>query len=344
MIILILVFLYVPVQVLNAKKCTDKVDDIMVIKNKGDGKYGKEIAKKINFKRILSIGVENGPKYLLFGRRMKVRADKEQNIYILDIGNQRILKFDKDGNFLWEAGRSGQGPGEFEYPLGLLVTDEEIIVAETSRIHFFDKKGEFKETHKVEKFINDIISYSNNQILASLSVTGQTGIVTAYFTKEGKLVKIFQSYLEPKLIYDEGQRPKVSWGGGYAGQFKDQIYICLPESYEIQVYKMDGKLIKRILRDIKITPAKVEVSGNMFFVADRDEVGPIFSLSNGMVVVRLRHEYKYYLDFFDKNSEFLGSYSISEDMNLIEIDAFDNFYFLQTYPFPKLIKCNLEWK
>ena len=322
---------------------TDKEKEIVIL-NRGDGKYEKEIDKRIGFKRILSIGVESGPKYLVFGTQMKVRTDKEQNIYLLDTENRRILRFDKNGNFLWEAGRGGQGPGEFEYPVGLLVTDEEIIVADVSRIHFFDKKGKFKETHRLEKLINDIISYSNNRILASLSITGQTGIATAYFTKEGKLVRIFQSYFGSKIIHDEGARVQVSWGGGYARQFKDEIYICLPECYEIQIYKMDGKLIKKILRDIKITPAKVEVSNSMFSVIEGDEVGPVFPLSNGMLVVKLRYKYKYYLDFFDKNFEFLGSYPIPEDMNLIEVDSFDNFYFLQTYPFPKLVKCSLEWK
>jgi hypothetical protein len=54
---------------------------------------------------ILSIGDEEGQEYLLFHSDLNVAVDSELNIYVLDIKNHRLLKFDKMGAFIWETGR-----------------------------------------------------------------------------------------------------------------------------------------------------------------------------------------------------------------------------------------------
>ncbi|MCP2520400.1 6-bladed beta-propeller [Candidatus Aminicenantes bacterium AC-708-M15] len=329
-----------------------KEKGIIIIENKGNGIYGKDIKNKISFKEILSIGVEEGPDYLMFGNYIKVDVDQEENVYILDSQNSRVLKFDKNGKFLWQVGRKGQGPGEFEYPEDLIITENELIVAESTRIHYFDKNGNFKKTYRMEKPIKGIIACPDNQIIASLLITGQVGVGCAFFTKEGKLIRIFKSQVGKKIFEDRGKnKAKLIWGGGYVNIFKNSIYICLPEKYEIQVYAMDGKLIKKIFRDIKIKPAEVQVfEGGGGFVMDMDEVGPIYFLKDGTLIVKLRlakgegkdFHYEYYLDFFNKDFKFLGSYPVAKDMDLVKADSFNNFYFLQKYPFPKIIKCTLE--
>ena len=207
------------------------------IRNKGNGIYGKDIKKKISFKEILSIGVEEGLDYLMFGNNIKIDVDNDQNIYVLDSQNSRVLKFDKNGKFLWQVGRKGQGPGEFGFAEDLIITENELIVAESTRIHYFDKNGNFKKTYRVEKPIKDIIACSDNQIIASLLITGQVGVGCAFFTKEGKLIRIFKSQLGKKIFEDRGKgKAKLIWGGGYVNIFKNNIYICLPEKYEIHAY------------------------------------------------------------------------------------------------------------
>src|SRR4051794_8753843 len=48
-------------------------------------------------------------------------ADPSGNIYVADVYNHRIQKFDSNGNFLTKWGSFGSGDGEFYYPYDVAV-------------------------------------------------------------------------------------------------------------------------------------------------------------------------------------------------------------------------------
>ncbi len=82
----------------------------------------------------------DGPDDVAFG--------KSGEIYVADgEGNSRIVKFDRDGNFVREWGRRGSGKGEFRLP-HTIVTDSEGLVyvgdRENARIQVFDSDGNFR--------------------------------------------------------------------------------------------------------------------------------------------------------------------------------------------------------
>lgn len=70
---------------------------------------------KIELKFVRQIGVFEGPddNYMFF-LPTDFAVDNEGNIYVLDMGNFRIQKFDKDCKYLATFGREGQGPSEFQ--------------------------------------------------------------------------------------------------------------------------------------------------------------------------------------------------------------------------------------
>ena len=74
---------------------------VTVIESEGSGLWGDKINEKITFKENLSLGVEEGEKFLVFHSELDVAIDSESNIYVLDMRNHRFLKFDKMGNFIW---------------------------------------------------------------------------------------------------------------------------------------------------------------------------------------------------------------------------------------------------
>ncbi|MCP4403302.1 MAG: 6-bladed beta-propeller [bacterium] len=53
-----------------------------------------------------------------------VGIDKDDNVYVTEIGNNRIQVFDKDGNFITMWGRQGSGDGEFGNLHGIIVDKE----------------------------------------------------------------------------------------------------------------------------------------------------------------------------------------------------------------------------
>jgi uncharacterized protein (TIGR03663 family) len=50
-----------------------------------------------------------------------VVVDKQGNVYISDTGNKRIVVTDGEGNFLYQWGAFGAGPGQFSEPIGLAI-------------------------------------------------------------------------------------------------------------------------------------------------------------------------------------------------------------------------------
>ena len=116
-------------------------DGIKVIINPNEPLYG-EIT--FDLEEDLSIGNEEDENYMFY-RGVSIEVDSEENIFVLDRGNFRIQKFDRNGKYLQSIGRQGQGPGEFERPSTLyLDSDDNLYVEDSGKVHIFNKGGEFK--------------------------------------------------------------------------------------------------------------------------------------------------------------------------------------------------------
>ena len=75
-----------------------------------------------------------------------VTTDSSGNIYVADSGNDRIVKFDPNGNYMMQFGISGNSDGQFMDPRGVAVDNTGYIyVADTvnNRIQKFDSSGKF---------------------------------------------------------------------------------------------------------------------------------------------------------------------------------------------------------
>ena len=75
-----------------------------------------------------------------------VATDSSDNVYVVDSGNNRIQKFDPDGNFITKWGSAGSGDGQFSEPVGV-ATDSfgNVFVADSgnNRIQKFEPDGTF---------------------------------------------------------------------------------------------------------------------------------------------------------------------------------------------------------
>ena len=83
----------------------------------------------------------------LFNQPTDVAFGKNGEIYVTDgYGNSRVVKFDRDGNFIKAWGSYGTGPGEFNLPHSIVVDQSGRVYVgdrENKRIQIFDADGNF---------------------------------------------------------------------------------------------------------------------------------------------------------------------------------------------------------
>ncbi|MEO8288474.1 MAG: 6-bladed beta-propeller [Chloroflexota bacterium] len=75
-----------------------------------------------------------------------VATDTEGNVYVTDVGNARVQKFDNNGKFLAQWGSQGEGDGQFSDPFGIAVSKQGFVyVSEYTHnlVQKFDTNGKF---------------------------------------------------------------------------------------------------------------------------------------------------------------------------------------------------------
>ena len=100
------------------------------------------IKMEILYMSVGSHGIGEGE----FNNPTDVAVDSIGNILVADSGNDRIQKFDKDGNFVSEFGQSGQDNGQFDTILGIEIDDKDnlfVADSENHRIQKFNRDGTF---------------------------------------------------------------------------------------------------------------------------------------------------------------------------------------------------------
>ena len=103
----------------------------------------------------LTLGVRgvagNDPKH--FNRPTGVAVSADGSFYVSDgYLNTRVMKFDREGKFLFQWGTPGNGPGEFDLPHGVALDSHRVYVADRSnaRVQIFDMNGTFFTQWKSE--------------------------------------------------------------------------------------------------------------------------------------------------------------------------------------------------
>ena len=100
---------------------------------------------ELRLERDLVLGVADQPEEQAFGSIMASAVAEDGSIFIVDGANRQVSVFDSNGNFVRRFGRRGRGPGEFEFPYRIRVTEAEVYVYDRSihRINVYDLAGNF---------------------------------------------------------------------------------------------------------------------------------------------------------------------------------------------------------
>ena len=329
-----------------------KEQGVTVIESEGSGIWGDKINEKVTFKENLSLGEEEGREFLTFHSELDLAVDSESNIFVLDIRNHRLLKFTKEGNFIWKTGRKGQGPGEFRNPSEVVLspTEEIWVLDPPTLIHLFDAQGKYQRTINLKGRCSNFQFLPDGRLFISRTTRGQMGIAAEYYSIEGEFLEKFPDE------YRYGQNLPSWAGGGFGGGFRfleGKIYMTLPDKYEIREYDLKGKLLEKIKRDFELKPPGLREYQRGYIMMASNVMGPCFLYKRKMLLNMLmlverkaerEFEIKLYLDFFNEKGQFLGSYKLPEETRLNTIDPENNLYFVQQEPFPRVVRSTLDLK
>jgi hypothetical protein len=165
---------------------------IKVIINPKDPISGDTV---LNLAEELSIGNENDENYA-FHKGIDFAVDKEGNVFVLDKGNVRIQKFDKNGRYLLAIGGKGRGPGEFQSVSGAFIDSRSALYISQGRtISVFDEIGRFARSIPLDTFIYSFGITSEGNVIATTSSIGRKTCEDLIFIDStGRRVKTLASF------------------------------------------------------------------------------------------------------------------------------------------------------
>ncbi|MBI3639907.1 MAG: HYR domain-containing protein [Thaumarchaeota archaeon] len=170
-----------------------------------------------------------------------ISIDSAGNVYVTDLGNRRVEKFDFNGNFLDTWGTKGNGNGQFQSPAGIAVHGSSVYVVdnEQNTIQKFDTTGKFVTQWGTKGSGNGqfllpqgIATDSSGDVY--VADTGNSRIEK--FSPDGKFItSIGQSGL------DDGQflSPR-----GVAADSQGSIYVADSGNNRIEKFTQDGVFLK----------------------------------------------------------------------------------------------------
>jgi len=228
---------------------------IKVVKNPREPLYGNI---KLELEEDLSIGREDDENYLFYMVR-GIALDNQRNIYVTDLGNHRIQKFDSNGVYLQTIGRHGQGPGEFEIIMDQKIDEQtgDIYVLDTRReIEKFDEHGYHVKKIKPEKPIMYFF-LSGNEHFITLQFTVSDEEISKAICKMNSDGKILESFVKVTYeMYYKRQGEMVTAGGlAYAydlilTETENRRFVYgYSKEYELSVIDNQGNLLYKIQKD-----------------------------------------------------------------------------------------------
>ncbi len=173
---------------------------IMVVNNPAAPLYGELVLELEEDLAIGSVDDENTLFYQIGG----IAVDSQGNIFVADSGNQRVQKYDKDGNYLQTIGRKGEGPGEFMRPSDVFLDGEgRIYVRELQKMHVFDPQGNSIKDINLQAYIMEFTLGADGNILAYGLVRAEQGQNHAalILDQEGMIIKTLAEFPGMRIVF-----------------------------------------------------------------------------------------------------------------------------------------------
>ncbi|MGB7294781.1 MAG: 6-bladed beta-propeller [Candidatus Aminicenantales bacterium] len=131
----------------------------------------------------------------------------EAGLFVLDMDDNNVKVFSRDGAFLYMFGRKGQGPGEFHRPSGLDIQGAHVYVADAGnrRIQILDKRGGYLAGFKVPLSPYRVLALEEDRIVVLALPSGRSGpekLLHCYDGRGELLWEAVDAFFSGDSIYD----------------------------------------------------------------------------------------------------------------------------------------------
>jgi len=268
---------------------------------------------------------------------------EDGTVYVLDTKDSRVKVFDARGKFVRAFGKAGQGPGELNQPVGIIITPEKEVLVEDAlnqRLAFFSLKGEFIRHVSTAKVLG----------LTGIQMDGRGLVVgrSMGLGEGGKLfmdVKTYDQELNPKVKlasveFPISPRAKINPFAAmnllYALDGQGRLYLGSSLDYEIKVVSAEGRILRTISRDydpvpitqedkeemLKLVPSAAGI--NVKDMIQFPEAYPPFAsfvlADEGRLLVRTyekgRTKKEFFWDVFDAEGRYIAKVPLIHDVRL----------------------------
>ncbi len=176
-------------------------------------------------------------------RASNLATDKDDNLYLVNYSNSKVLKFDKDGNLLLEFGSFGSEPDQFRYPEDIAVDDNGnmyVLDSGNDRVQKYSRTGALIHSFKI---VSDNPLYVEPTGIA-LDRDNNIYVVDGYFNKtvqkysqEGNLLIDFKMVNQDIYLFNPYKIVIDS---------KGQVFISDLNEGSIQIFNTAGIYQRRI--------------------------------------------------------------------------------------------------
>ncbi len=196
-------------------------------------------------------------------------VDSKESIYIYKppmSEGDRVLKFDRNGDFRFSFAPPGQGPGEIQRPSYQKMNSRDLLPVPDlgqSKIVIFDTEGKTIDEIRVRGFSGSLGSMvcqlENGNYLMRRSLTDPTSgilyLALSLYSSDFEEIKELDRFKIVQPIQADKVRIPMHVSVWCASA--DRIYIGNEDNgYEVRVYDLDGNLLRKIRK--KYEPVKVD--------------------------------------------------------------------------------------
>jgi len=190
----------------------------------------------------------------------------EDTVFVADLGNYRIQKFDATGNFIMSWGSRGAGDGQFDWPYHVALDGGgAVYVTDGNRVQKFDRDGNF-----IAQWPMNV----GNGVAGGIAIDG-TGVVYVSDPNNSRIQKFAAA--DGNFLGDMGSNGNAdgqfNHPRGLAVDASDNLYVVDNGNHRIQKFDSGGNFVtkwgKRGSRLGEFeTIFTIAVAGNRVYVVD----------------------------------------------------------------------------